>query len=81
MSEKQREAFEEWAKSQYLNVFWSHNIEEYTYTTTQSSWIAWQAAIASVVVELPELYVDGVDAAEFFDDVKLALDEAGVKYK
>lgn len=42
---------------------------------------AWQAAIASVVIDLPTLYVDGVDAAEFFDDVKAAIEQAGVSYE
>ena len=45
------------------------------------AWQAWQASRAAVVVKLPLFCVDGVDAAEYRDDVIEALDEAGVSYE
>lgn len=42
---------------------------------------AWQASRAATVVKLPLFCVDGVDAAEYRDDVIKALDEAGVSYE
>lgn len=81
MNDKQRAAFEKWAGQYEYDLTWSNAIDCYAIMRTRVVFDAWQAAIASVVVELPELNVDGIDASEFFDDVKSALDEAGVKYE
>jgi len=42
---------------------------------------AWRASRAALVVELPDFFVCGIDAALYRDDVIDALDAAGVAYK
>lgn len=77
----QRQKFEEWIDS--LTFEQLHSLEE------RSAWIAWQAAIESVVVELPANtefaawvsgdMIDGYKAA--IGDVIDSLDKAGISHK
>lgn len=79
----QRKKFEEWIDS--LTFEQLHSLEE------QSAWVAWQAAIESVVVELPKNgpavflndYAEGVVAgADIYKAaVEQALDKVGIKYE
>ncbi len=80
MSEQMRKEFEVWAVSvgMYISI---DEDNEYKNYTTWSCWKAWQASRAAIVVELPLFCVDGVDAAEYRDDVIAALDKAGVSYE
>jgi len=69
--DKMREEFEEWFFGESgLSV----NCEN-------ASWQAWQASRRALVVELPDFFVSGIDAAVYRDDVLVALDAAGVAYK
>lgn len=82
MNEKHRAGFEKW---------WVENCDEYNLTTKLLCWQAWQAAIASVVVELPKVYRDAYaddytksasDGREHaIDDFKQSLKEAGIRYE
>lgn len=83
MSDKMRESFEGWAKSEsmYLGLDVKGN---YINTTTHLTWIGWQASRAALVVELPsdingEYYADGWNAALMCVEERLG--EAGVSYK
>ena len=75
MSDKMRESFEGWAKSEsmYLGLDVKGN---YINTTTHLTWIGWQASRAAMVVELPEKA-----ALMSASSVYAALDDAGVGHK
>ncbi len=79
MTEMQKQ-FEEWAREN-LGCDLSHNGEHYNHTWAYYAWKGWQASRAAPVVKLPLFCVDGVDAAEYQDDVIKALDDAGVSYE
>lgn len=51
--DKRRVEFEEWAEANHL---WTHLSlgGSYANTLTMAAWIAWNAALDSVVIELPE---------------------------
>ena len=59
--------------------------DKYTDKLVSSYWLlwsyAWQKSRAALVVELPDFFVCGIDAALYRDDVIDALDAAGVAYK
>lgn len=42
---------------------------------------AWKASRKALVVELPDFFVSGIEAALYRDDVIEALDGAGVSYE
>jgi len=85
MSEKMREAFELWAISCHMCTYLDG--VEYRHQSTEWAWMAWQASRAALVVELPELKsFNASDEPDFayevaIDDIKCALDDAGVSYK
>lgn len=79
MSEKMREEFEVWA-SQFFKL----DVEpwgEYKDSETHWAWISWQASRAALVVELPGASWCSLAYHEAINDVKEALDAAGVGYK
>lgn len=53
MNEKQRAEFEKWAVQHKYDLTWIGAINCYAIMRTRIVFDAWQAAIASVVVELP----------------------------
>ena len=85
MSEKMREEFESWAISCHMCTYLDG--VEYRHQSTEWAWMAWQASRAALVVELPELKsFNASDEPDFayevaIDDIKCALDDAGVGYK
>lgn len=87
--DKMREEFEEWAVSAgYITKMVipmtgedSQKKAIYANGQTRSAWKAWQASRKALVVELPDFFVSGIDAAVYRDDVIEALDAAGVSYK
>lgn len=82
MSEKMREEFQVWFDA-------NHKTENHSFNFAMSSAMfdAWQASRAALVVELPELEsFNASDEPDFayevaIDDIKCALDDAGVGYK
>lgn len=68
MSEKMRAEFDEWAM-------------EYGFDDDEHMWEAWQASRAALVVELPGAIWCPLAYHEAINDVKEALDDAGVSYK
>ncbi len=87
MNEQMRKEFEAWAKDAskgftlYLYVAPCDSGLVYTNDLTLRMWQAWQASRAALVVELPDWFVFGIDAACYRDDVIEALNKAGVSYK
>lgn len=83
--DKMREEFEEWAKSQGLYVYYIERDDMYSHRPTDTAWWAWQASRKALVVELPVAFpvCDDKDSAEvyFSDDIRKALEAAGVAYK
>ena len=92
MSDKQRAEFEKWASQHEYDLTWSDAIDCYAIMRTRVVFDAWQAAIASVVVELPEL--EGVDGEcenfnngfyagyqDCMDDIKKSIELAGIRYE
>lgn len=81
MSDKQREAFEVWCHNNPLKTDRRPN-GDYKYTSTDLAWQAWQAAIDSRVVDLPEHYMDKFgDMTLDYSATIRSLNAAGVKYK
>jgi hypothetical protein len=78
MTQSQKQ-FEAWAvsKGQSIDKFKAGYVQDRSHL----SWEAWQASREEQVVELPDFFVFGIDAAVYRDDVIAALDAAGVKYK
>lgn len=91
-----RQQFEEWAiSSAWLGLGEESQLhmdadgKGYNEIEVHTAWLAWQASRESLVVELPEpieLETVGVGCTmsdEYFDidDVKLAINDAGIKYK
>ena len=70
MSEKMREEFNEWYGKSWV-----------PYSTRDDMWQAWQASRAALVVELPGAIWCSLAYHEAINDVKEALDDAGVGYK
>ena len=93
MSEKMRDGFESWCLANGYTLRPAETncgiiIEgDYGHPTVQIAWQAWQASRAALVVELPELTsFNASDEPDFayevaIDDIKCALDDAGVGYK
>ena len=68
MSEKMREDFDAWTM-------------QYGFDDGEHMWQAWQASRAALVVELPGAIWCSLAYHEAINDVKEALDDAGVGYK
>ena len=94
MSEKMRDEFEEWliANTEFdtqrtAYAMTKEEDQQYMCHRTNLAWLAWQASRAALVVELPELKsFNASDEPDFayevaIDDIKCALDDAGVGYK
>ena len=83
MSEKMRECFEDWAKSEQISIeVFAEDEEragEYYFLEAHCAWLAWQASRAALVVELPRCWSD--EARDYRDDLLDRLDEAGVAHK
>ena len=85
MSEQIRDGFESWCKTLGFNI--DKFDEDYIIASTEWAWKIWQASRAAMVVELPELKsFNASDEPDFayevaIDDIKCALDDAGVGYK
>lgn len=79
MSEKIREEFESWAISRHMCTYLDG--VEYRHQSTEWAWMAWQASRAAMVVELPGAIWCSLAYHEAINDVKEALDDAGVSYK
>ena len=71
MSEKMRDDFFEWYYQQ----------EQFGDAHQEELWKAWQASRAAMVVELPGAIWCSLAYHEAINDVKEALDDAGVGYK
>ena len=85
MSEKMREDFEEWFYEYSLpcegDWFRRDSCGDYDYPSTHDAWMGWQASRAALVVELPGAIWCSLAYHEAINDVKEALDDAGVGYK
>ena len=79
MSEKMREEFELWAISCHMCTYLDG--VEYRHQSTEWAWKAWQASRSALVVELPGAIWCSLAYHEAINDVKEALDDAGVSYK
>ena len=55
--------------------------QQYMCHRTNLAWLAWQASRAALVVELPGAIWCSLAYHEAINDVKEALDDAGVSYK
>ena len=76
MNDKQRAEFEKWFPKELEDKAGVKSL----------MWHVWQAAIASVVVELPTMIIDEYDNGDVLEYVEMselkdALTNAGVKYK
>ena len=85
MSEKMREDFEEWFYEYSLpcegDWFKRDSCGDYDSPSTYYAWMGWQASRAALVVELPGAIWCSLAYHEAINDVKEALDDAGVGYK
>jgi len=85
MSEKIRREFEEWFYEYSLpcegDWFKMDSCGDYDYPSTHDAWMGWQASRAALVVELPGAIWRSLAYHEAINDVKDALDDAGVGYK
>lgn len=54
IEEKRREGFEDWASKKGLSLSRYGIYREYAFILTEKSWASWNAALDSVVIELPE---------------------------
>lgn len=85
MREKMREDFEEWLYEYSLprkgDWFKMDSCGDYDSPSTYYAWMGWQASRAALVVELPGAIWCSLAYHEAINDVKEALDDAGVGYK
>ena len=85
MSEKMMDEFKGWAyKSGYDIDDAQESADDEKFFVcydTEACWQAWQASRAALVVELPGAIWCSLAYHEAINDVKGALDDAGVSYK
>jgi len=86
MNDKQWAEFENWASKHEYDLTWSSAIDCYAIMRTRVVFDAWQSAIASVVVKLPELIIDEYGNGETLEyaemsELKESLTEAGIRYE
>ena len=81
--DKMREEFEAWYGEQfkYSDKKLNRHGETYLSPFVGGLWSAWQASRAALVVELPGAIWCSLAYHEAINDVKEALDDAGVGYK
>ena len=79
MSEQIRDGFESWCKTLGFNI--DKFDGDYIISSTDWAWKIWQASRAALVVELPGAIWCSLAYHEAINDVKEALDDAGVGYK
>ena len=88
--EKMREEFEAWHIKQCeadgmdlrdISSELDRNGDGYVYIGAQYAWRGWKASRAALVVELPGAIWCSLAYHEAINDVKEALDDAGVGYK
>ncbi len=79
MSEQIRDGFESWCKTLGFNI--DKFDGDYIIASTDWAWKIWQASRAALVVELPGAIWCSLAYHEAINDVKEALDDAGVSYK
>lgn len=79
MSEQAQKEFEAWAKSKKWCILKTDGV--YNNTIVGCAFEAWQASRAEIVIELPDWFVFGIDAAVYRDDIIDALNKAEVSYK
>ena len=86
MTDKMREEFEAWfcstmpykiAKESWFAIM---DDGDYIITDVQAAWAGWKASRAALVVELPGAIWCSLAYHEAINDVKEALDDAGVSY-
>lgn len=81
MNDKQRAEFEKWLQEGY-NKDWLVSCNGYADPTVDRMWISWQAAISSVVVDIPSFFSDRYETDIIYsDDMEKALDKAGIRYE
>jgi hypothetical protein len=88
MKGQMRKEFEAWiskinsvGKVELNSLKTTVNGDFYLNLNTEMLWQAWQASREEIVVELPDWFMFGIDAACYRDDVIEALNKAGVSYK
>ena len=81
MSEKVREEFEEWCRDNNIQPLSALMHGQIPNQSVVLAWQAWQASRAALVVELPGAIWCSLAYHEAINDVKEALDDAGVCYK
>ena len=81
MSEKIREAFELWARHELGYCAGVKADGTYYIAKINDMWQAWQASRSALVVELPGAIWCSLAYHEAINDVKEALDDAGVGYR
>ena len=78
MNEKQRAEFDVFWQEKILDAGWTLNKTESYFVWKR----AWQAAIASVVVDIPSFFSDRYETDIIYsDDMEKALDKAGIRYE
>lgn len=80
--DKVREEFEGWAKGAgYLVI--KEDDGDYSFQHMRHAWESWKASRAALCVELPKIHNLAVisDPLMGADDIKWALEDAGVQYK
>ena len=80
MSDKMREEFHEWCSSIGFTLKMNAWGNDYAIGYGWEQWQAWQASRAALVVELPGAIWCSLAYHEAINDVKEALDDAGVSY-
>lgn len=81
MSEKMREEFEIFVLHNHSYGAGCRGDGSYYSTKINDMWQAWKASRAALVVELPDVIGQPLAYHEAINDVKDALDDAGVDYK
>lgn len=88
IQEQRRKAFEVWVTDggKYPKAARLSSDGEYALMSTYQNWLTWNAALDSVVIELPEevqIDVGMIDSVGFFeaDEVRDAIEAVGLKVK
>lgn len=80
--DKMREEFEVWVKS-VGGLTIKEDDGEYSFQHTRFAWQSWQASRAALCVKLPTIHKLAVVSEPLMDadEVKIALEDAGVRYE
>lgn len=81
-SNKMREEFEAWARSELMSISVNYS-GKYIFSATSAAWQAWQASRADLVVKMPVSYSPQFQDSWVMDqeDIENALKDAGVSYE